>query len=231
MFRSVLRTALSAVAFAALASAANAAVVVTLQFQEAGFPTEFIGSGAPIALFSGAFGTASNVNAYGYSPAACSPESCPGFGLDPNEPLGALFSGTLSGGTLTFLATITGVTAPLGTSVPFAISSFVGGSPTPVQLSTFVDPADVPFSMAHFLGSTTLTGTLRSPIPTPFGPLTAPYSLTEEFIITATGNEATQANIVIFAVVPEPSTWAMMLIGFAALGFAFHRSRRKMSFA
>jgi hypothetical protein len=31
--------------------------------------------------------------------------------------------------------------------------------------------------------------------------------------------------------VPEPSTWAMMLIGFAGLGFAFHRSRRKPSFA
>jgi hypothetical protein len=33
------------------------------------------------------------------------------------------------------------------------------------------------------------------------------------------------------AAVPEPSTWAMMLIGFAGLGFAFRRSRRKMSFA
>jgi PEP-CTERM motif len=31
--------------------------------------------------------------------------------------------------------------------------------------------------------------------------------------------------------VPEPSTWAMMLIGFAGLGFVFHRSRRKLSFA
>jgi hypothetical protein len=31
--------------------------------------------------------------------------------------------------------------------------------------------------------------------------------------------------------VPEPSTWAMMLIGFAGLGFAFRQSRRRMSFA
>jgi hypothetical protein len=30
--------------------------------------------------------------------------------------------------------------------------------------------------------------------------------------------------------VPEPSTWAMMLLGFAGLGFAFRQSRRKMSF-
>jgi hypothetical protein len=31
--------------------------------------------------------------------------------------------------------------------------------------------------------------------------------------------------------VPEPSTWAMMLLGFAGLGFAFRKSRRKVSFA
>jgi hypothetical protein len=31
--------------------------------------------------------------------------------------------------------------------------------------------------------------------------------------------------------VPEPSTWAMMLVGFAGLGFAFRRSRRKVAMA
>jgi outer membrane lipase/esterase len=31
--------------------------------------------------------------------------------------------------------------------------------------------------------------------------------------------------------VPEPSTWAMMLLGFAGLGFVFRQSRRKVSFA
>ena len=31
--------------------------------------------------------------------------------------------------------------------------------------------------------------------------------------------------------VPEPSTWAMILIGFAGLGFAFRQSRRKTSLA
>lgn len=30
--------------------------------------------------------------------------------------------------------------------------------------------------------------------------------------------------------VPEPSTWAMLILGFAGLGFAFRRSRR-VSFA
>jgi hypothetical protein len=31
--------------------------------------------------------------------------------------------------------------------------------------------------------------------------------------------------------VPEPATWAMMLLGFAGLGFAFRQTRRKVSFA
>jgi hypothetical protein len=35
----------------------------------------------------------------------------------------------------------------------------------------------------------------------------------------------------VVAGVPEPSTWAMMLLGFAGLGFMFRRSRRKVSFA
>jgi hypothetical protein len=35
----------------------------------------------------------------------------------------------------------------------------------------------------------------------------------------------------IAAAVPEPSTWAMMLLGFAGLGFAFRQTRRKVSFA
>jgi hypothetical protein len=31
--------------------------------------------------------------------------------------------------------------------------------------------------------------------------------------------------------VPEPATWAMMLLGFAGLGILFRQSRRKVSFA
>jgi hypothetical protein len=31
--------------------------------------------------------------------------------------------------------------------------------------------------------------------------------------------------------VPEPATWAMMLLSFAGLGFAFRHSRRNVSFA
>jgi hypothetical protein len=49
--------------------------------------------------------------------------------------------------------------------------------------------------------------------------------------------EATAGNVLlsevsgVTAAVPEPSTWAMMLLGFLGLGFAFRQSRRKVSFA
>ena len=39
------------------------------------------------------------------------------------------------------------------------------------------------------------------------------------------------ANGATVGAVPEPATWAMMLLGFAGLGFAFRQSRRKVSFA
>jgi hypothetical protein len=66
---------------------------------------------------------------------------------------------------------------------------------------------------------------------------------TDELVHTLTGVngafafynfEATAGNVLVASVsgaVPEPATWAMMLIGFAGLGFAFRQSRRKVSFA
>jgi hypothetical protein len=53
--------------------------------------------------------------------------------------------------------------------------------------------------------------------------------LTEEYIITG-GANASGNGVIIVDTVPEPSTWVMMLIGFAGLGFAFRQSRRKVSF-
>lgn len=55
--------------------------------------------------------------------------------------------------------------------------------------------------------------------------LVSPTPLTFVDLSTTTGfNEAKQFEI--SSVVPEPSTWAMMLVGFAGLGFAGHRKTR-----
>jgi hypothetical protein len=48
---------------------------------------------------------------------------------------------------------------------------------------------------------------------------------------TGTGVQLSNTQFLSTTAVPEPSTWAMMLLGFVGLGFAFRQSRRKVSFA
>ena len=88
--------------------------------------------------------------------------------------------------------------------------------------------------MANPLGSVTFgpAGSFQTITQiSPFSPLTAPYSLTGEFIFTLTADPSIpQGNgRVTMAIpnVPEPSTWAMMLLSFAGLGFAFASPRRR----
>jgi hypothetical protein len=104
---------------------------------------------------------------------------------------------------------------------------------------------------ALFAETTQLDGDFTTP---PFGDLlpgqsfsqnttaaatpTAPYSLTIVITLSNTdfGNTSwtTFSNIsssTSITSVPEPSTWVMMLLGFAGLGFAFKQSRRKVSMA
>jgi hypothetical protein len=45
------------------------------------------------------------------------------------------------------------------------------------------------------------------------------------------GTNADTFTVEVSAPVPEPSTWAMMLIGFAGLGFAGYRASRRESAA
>src|SRR5262249_25227852 len=59
-----------------------------------------------------------------------------------------------------------------------------------------------------------------------FNGLTAPYSLTEQYVFTAMGGDGAPAIIPrsvlmvpVGPAVPEPSTWVMMLLGFCGLGF------------
>ena len=57
------------------------------------------------------------------------------------------------------------------------------------------------------------------------GPIVG-YPVTQFYDIHTDGSFSTAAGAV-----PEPSTWAMMLIGFAGVGYAGYRSARKRSMA
>jgi PEP-CTERM motif len=51
------------------------------------------------------------------------------------------------------------------------------------------------------------------------------------FAVTQGSGTQNTGDVSLTTGVPEPSTWAMMLLGFAGLGFAFRQSRRRVSFA
>ena len=58
------------------------------------------------------------------------------------------------------------------------------------------------------------------------GPEDAPIFSPGRYIVQLEGSEDL-SFVVVTAAVPEASTWAMMLIGFAGLGYAGYRTSRK----
>jgi hypothetical protein len=59
---------------------------------------------------------------------------------------------------------------------------------------------------------------------------THPYSLTEEFVITVAAHMTGQSRLgeaITASAIPEPSTWAMMVLGFIGLGYAAFRRNSK----
>jgi hypothetical protein len=120
---------------------------------------------------------------------------------------------------------------------------------------TFTTPIDLPADHYFFVPQVELTNGdflwLSSPRPivppgTPFPPgstdlqaWTRDAMLDPDWLRVGTdivgGSPAPTFNLAFslegVSAVPEPSTWAMMLLGFVGLGFAFRQSRRRASFA
>ena len=91
-----------------------------------------------------------------------------------------------------------------GASTPtYSVLSDGIGTNTQVNMATMEVSTVTPYTVSNTIIFGLATGTPTSPI-------------TDEFSVSGT-------------VVPEPSTWAMMLIGFAGLGFAAYRQRTKLA--
>ena len=148
---------------------------------------------------------------------------------------GSLLTDTISinstaAGTLFIWVTETGLTSPLG-NVKYTsglTSNLLQGAITSVTLSTFVSPTDgVSPPIGTLLDTATFTGLGTQTLSSLDNPGTGPYSLQELFVVHATG--VGTANLTIdltSATVPETSTWAMMLLGFAGLAYAGYRRTR-----
>jgi hypothetical protein len=121
-----------------------------------------------------------------------------------------------------------------------ALSSLTVNLLTPgwtVTESTFEDNSNVVFGTttnsltAIQLASNTFTSgpatfTLLTPVS-----VTAPFSVTEEFVIKSNGLSGASNNTIDLRgnVVPEPATWAMLGLGFAGMGLLGLTRRRKGS--
>lgn len=123
-----------------------------------------------------------------------------------------------SGGEASFAASISGTIAPQ----------------TSLDWSVYYDPANEPFGEAKLLtshdfanpSSLVTLGFFVPPVAAS-GPIAGPFSLTEVLSIGGPSGEQVSFNSLIVAKVPEASTWAMTLLGFAGCGLLFRQARRR----
>jgi hypothetical protein len=119
--------------------------------------------------------------------------------------------------------------------VPAYLSAFTSNSVPSgwtVQEITYADNANAEFSTADELASITFSvqGT-NSQTNTPSPALVAPFGLTEEYIITATGAGTTNDTIDLTAATPAPSTWTMFIASLLGLGVITYAGSKKKQHA
>jgi hypothetical protein len=126
-------------------------------------------------------------------------------------------------GTLTILVTETDLTVPTNSLSATFIAGFLNLG---VKRSIYAD-------MTNHSLETTLLGATSNGIFTILTPFVTnkPFSLTEEIDITALGAQGfLNTGDFVTSAVPEPSTWAMMVLGFVGVGFMAYRRKGQPSF-
>jgi hypothetical protein len=117
--------------------------------------------------------------------------------------------------------TVTGITGTVNGSMITGLNTFNGAD-------NLLFPAGTTFLSTHGISFVTAAGqdiNIFSFFPQGTPPSGNAYGE------LSTNPSAFGVGTFAISAVPEPSTWAMMLLGFTGLGFAFHRSKRKGSFA
>lgn len=183
--------------------------------------------------------TNSGASPVNYGPASVGTWTAQGTATGtPPLDLGELFSNTLAvnsggAGTFTLWVTETGLTAPLGGAVDFLsalTTNLLTGAITSVDLTTSLQSDNsVPGPLVP-LGTIMDAHTFNASLQTQsahflIDPGAGPYSLTEQYIVHATGPGSANLTIDLTAV-PEPSTMLLMGTGLVGLGAVVRRRFR-----
>lgn len=204
--------AASLVAFAAAAPAAQATVYLGLD-NGGGIVT--VDSGALGAFYANAFGTFEFTVDSGT--AGTFPQLLASTSHTNNNAGG-------DAGTLDVYATVDGLTGSIPKHFLSSFTSNVMPAGWSVRLRTYVDTGNGLFG-GTLLADNTYTGLDSEDFHNGFVGGAGPYSVTARYTIVAPTQGDTLATISLGAV-PEPGTWALMIMGFGGAG-AMLRSRRK----
>ena len=213
--RTVSRSALliAALVIAPAAFAANAVVDGDFNNSISGFTTFSGGSTLPGGPWVVTGGSVDLIGNFWQSPSGPTP---PNGSVDLN--------GFSQGGVE---QTISGLIPGDTYVLTFSLSGNPQGLPTTKSVDVSIGSV-VNDNFTYTIGSNTLANMMYKSETVTF---TAGASNTLSFASQDAGAFGPVIGNVSISAVPEPSTWVMMLLGFAGLGFAFRQSRRKVSFA
>ena len=208
------------------------AEMIYIGFQEAGtngdaITTKASGSATTGPSFNGSYGTFEITDASGLDSGG---PSSPDFG---SNTLTAAIGAQSASHTITIYVTETGITG--GAPTPFDIgltANFLSPGWTATE-SVYENNDNAKFGTTTLLFSSpfTATNTAIADNGTAAVATDTPYSLTEVYVITsAISTKSAKSQLtenVLTSVIPEPSTWAMMALGFVFLGYAAFRRNSK----
>jgi hypothetical protein len=209
----------------AFASAASAADTVTIGLQEAG-----VNGGA--ITNEGSSPTSDGVTGLSYGSFVVN-------NIDGTAPAGgALFDTAaldVSGGTagvLNVYVTASGITSPTGLeSFLSTLTSNALSTGWTVTEKTFLDAGNGIFATTTPLSSNTFSNIGTDIVSQIANTGAGPYSVTEEYTITSVAGPGAANDTIDLSVaaVPEPATWAMMLLGVFGIGAALRSARNRQT--